>query len=376
MTKEYILVVEDNAIMLDGIKDILSIAGYQVVTAMDGEEGLGLMESRRPDLIVSDIMMPRMDGYQFFSAVRATPKWIGIPFIFLTAKDQRIDVRLGKQLGADDYLTKPFEPEDLLVAVEAKLERAATLQAATEAEMSRLKQNILNTLSHEFRTPLTYIRGYLDLILEEGSDRLSVDELRGFLQRVRRGSDRLRRLVDDFMFLVMLETGEAATVFNWEKIYFTGLRSLVEIVVQQKIGVARQRDVKLDLDLSATLPGTVLHVEFVRDALERLLDNAIKFVPEENGRVSILATADTEWIYITIQDNGVGIPPEEIPNLFKRLHQINRDLLEQPGIGAGLAIVKAIAELHGGRINVESQVDQGSAFTLILPIVEDETETD
>jgi len=374
MADEHILVVEDNEIMLNGIRDILQMAGYQVQTAMDGEEALHLLESHRPALIVSDIMMPRMDGYQFFSAVRANPKWVGIPFIFLTAKDQRIDVRLGKQLGADDYLTKPFEPEDLLVAVEAKLERAATLQAVSEAEMSRLKQNILNTLSHEFRTPLTYIRGYLDLILDEGSDRLSVEELQGFLRRVQRGSDRLRRLVDDFMFLVMLETGEASTVFHWEKTYFTGLRSLIEIVIHQKMNVAQQRNIDLTLDIPKPLPGTVLHMEFIRDALDRLIDNAIKFSPEQGGRVVIRATADKDWIYIAVQDHGVGIPPEELPNLFKRLHQINRDLLEQPGIGAGLAIVKAIVDLHNGRIDVQSQIGQGSTFTLVLPILESEAD--
>jgi signal transduction histidine kinase len=313
-----------------------------------------------------------MDGYQFFSAVRANPKWIGIPFIFLTAKDQRIDVRLGKQLGADDYLTKPFEPEDLLIAVEAKLERAATLLAVSEAEMSRLKQNILHTLSHEFRTPLTYIRGYLDLILEEGSDRLSVEEFRGFLQRVQRGSDRLRRLVDDFMFLVMLETGEASTVFHWEKTYFTGLRSLIEIAIHQRTSAAQRQKTELVLDIPEPLPGTVLHMEFIRDALDRLIDNAVKFSPEEGGRVVIRATADDEWIYIAVQDNGVGIPPEQVPNLFKRLHQINRNLLEQPGIGAGLAIVKAIVDLHKGRIDVQTQIGQGSTFTMILPIVKGE----
>lgn len=356
--------------MLDGIRDILEMADYRVVTALDGQEALKWMEQNEPDLIVSDIMMPRMDGYQLFSAVRANPQWVSVPFIFLTAKDQRTDVRLGKQLGADDYLTKPFEPEDLLVAVEAKLERAAALQAVTEAEVGKLKQNILNTLSHEFRTPLTYIRGYLDLILEEGSDQLSMEELYGFLQRVRRGSNRLQRLVDDFIFLVMLETGEAATTFRWERMHFIGLRSLIEVVVQQKLSVARKRDVRLELDIPQQLPAVVLHVDYVRDALERLIDNGIKFCHPERGRVTVQATADEAWVYITVRDNGIGIVAEEIPRLFQRLHQINREQLEQQGIGAGLAIAKAIAEIHGGRIEVESEVGQGSAFTLVLPVSE------
>jgi signal transduction histidine kinase len=370
--KGLILIVEDNKIMLDGIRDILEMADFQVATALDGQQALHWMEQHHPDLIVSDIMMPRMDGYELFSTVRANPKWLSVPFIFLTAKDQRTDVRLGKQLGADDYLTKPFDPEDLLVAVEAKLERAAALQAATEAEVSRLKQNILNTLSHEFRTPLTYIRGYLDLILQEGSDQLSMEELYGFLQRVKRGSDRLNKLVDDFIFLVMLETGEAATTFQWERMYFEGLRSLIEVVVQQKTSLARKQSVQLGVDVPESLPGAVLHVDFIRDALERLIDNGIKFSNPEQGRVLVRATVDEAWIYVSVQDNGIGIAAEEIPNLFKRLHQINREYLEQQGVGAGLAIAKGIAEIHDGFIEVYSELGVGSRFTIVLPIAKED----
>jgi signal transduction histidine kinase len=376
VAKASILVVEDNEIMLRGIRDVLEMADYQVVTALDGQQALAMMKEQPPDLIVSDIMMPRMDGYQFFSAVRADPKWISIPFIFLTAKDQRIDVRLGKQLGADDYLTKPFEPEDLLVAVEAKLDRAAALQAAADAEMSRLKHNILNTLSHEFRTPLTFIRGYLDLILEEGANELSVEELRSFLIRIKRGSDRLRGLVDDFMFLVMLETGEAATVFRWERLYYTNLGSLIEVIVQQKVPAARSRNVNLEVELAQPLPGVVLHVDYFRDALDRLIDNAIKFSKEEGGRVQVRAAADEDWVYIAVQDNGIGISEAEIPHLFKRLQQINRERMEQSGIGAGLSIAKAIAELHEGRIDLESEPGEGSTFTLVLPVGEEESDTE
>ena len=370
MPKATILVVEDNAIMLDGIRDILEMADYQVVSALDGQEALSLLKQSSPALIVSDIMMPRMDGYQFFSAVRANPKWFSIPFIFLTAKDQRIDVRLGKQLGADDYLTKPFEPEDLLVAVSAKLERTAALKAVTEAEMAKLKHNILNTLSHEFRTPLTYVHGYLDLILEEGPDQLSIEELGDFLQRMKKGSDRLRQLVDDFIFLVMLETGDALEKFRWKREYFTELGQLIADVVNQHRDQAQARHVQLEMDIPPSLPGTLLHVQYIADALKRLLDNAIKFSKKEGGRVVVRAKADKEWIYLVVQDQGIGIAKQDIPDLFKRLHQINRALLEQRGIGSGLSIVKGILELHNGQIQVESRLGQGSTFTMMLPRVE------
>lgn len=371
MTNRKILVVEDNEDMLNGIRDILEMSGYQVVTALDGQAALALMEQDRPDLIISDIMMPQMDGYELFSAVRANPKWLRIPFVFLTAKDQRLDVRLGKQLGADDYLTKPFEPEDLIVIVEAKLERAASLQAATDAEMSQLKQNILKAFSHEFRTPLTYIRGYLDLILEDGLDQLSTEELEDFLHGMRRGSARLSRLVDDLIFLVTLETGQAVNKFYSEQMYFTGLRSLVEIVVHQKQPTAQQRNVALELELPDLLPGVEIHLDYIRDVLERLVDNAIKFSNSAQGHVLVSATANETWVRIAVKDNGIGISAEELPNLFKRMHQIDRAHLEQSGLGVGLAIAKGIAEIHGGRIDVESEVGKGSTFTLVLPVAQE-----
>lgn len=201
---------------------------------------------------------------------------------------------------------------------------------------------------------------------------MSVEELRDFLQRVKQGSDRLRRLIDDFIFLVTLETGEVMASFRWERIYFTDLRSLIETVVRQKRPAASRRNVRLEMDLERSLPNTMLHVSYIRDALERLIDNAIKFSHDDRGHVLVRASADNKWIYIDVQDDGIGIAAEEVPNLFKSFHQLKRELLEQQGVGSGLAIVKGIAEIHDGLVKVESQEGEGSTFTLILPIVEEE----
>jgi DNA-binding response OmpR family regulator len=154
---ETILVVEDDPAMIEALRDILDLAGYGVVTARNGVEALAVLGQRLPDLIISDIQMPRMDGYQFYGQVRAHPDWVRVPFIFLTAKGQKADVRRGKMLGADDYLTKPFDEADLLVAVQAKLNRRAELDAAPGRQMCVLKRTIVTTLNHEFRTPRTDI---------------------------------------------------------------------------------------------------------------------------------------------------------------------------------------------------------------------------
>jgi DNA-binding response OmpR family regulator len=132
--KEMILVVEDNPDMTAALKLALEMEGYQVLTAVDGLEAMRVLERVTPDLIVADIMMPRMDGYELYKATHQDERWLSIPFIFLTAKTDKEDIRLGKEMGADDYLVKPVEKEDLIAAIRGKLKRVTELKAAAVQE--------------------------------------------------------------------------------------------------------------------------------------------------------------------------------------------------------------------------------------------------
>jgi len=137
--KEMILVVEDNRDMTAALKLALEMEGYQVLTAADGVEALRILERVTPDLILADIMMPRMNGYELYQTTHQDERWLSIPFIFLTAKTDKEDIRLGKEMGADDYLVKPVEKEDLIAAVRGKLKRVTELKAAAEAAQERLE---------------------------------------------------------------------------------------------------------------------------------------------------------------------------------------------------------------------------------------------
>ncbi len=139
-----ILVVEDDTHLMEGIRDILELNGYEVLTATNGWVGLEVLQKQPapPDLIVSDIMMPRMDGYDFFNAVRARENWVTIPFIFLTAKGERDDIFRGKSMGAEDYVVKPFDADELLVAVDSRLKRHRELNQRREHEVSSIKHKI------------------------------------------------------------------------------------------------------------------------------------------------------------------------------------------------------------------------------------------
>ncbi len=362
-----ILLVEDHEPLLHAIQKVLERAGYSVLTATDGQKGLEVMERVRPDLIVADIMMPNMDGYEFYQAVRARPEALTIPFVFLTARSTREDILRGKGLGAEDYLTKPFDPEELLVVVRSRLRRAEEVQQATASEFDRLKQQIVTILSHELRTPLTYITGYTELALEELPS-LSPEALQQFLEGIRRGSERLNRLVQDLLTLIRLDTGQAATEFRLLVRPHRNLAELVRQTVSRYEPQATQNGVLLETRVPPELPPVPLCEPFFTDALGRLLDNGIKFSSRKGKRVVVEARTSGEWVEVSVADNGVGIRPEEIPHLFERFRQIDRERLEQQGVGLGLAIARELIRLHGGEITVESVYGAGSCFTIRLPL--------
>jgi signal transduction histidine kinase len=364
MPDSTILVVEDDSALLDGLHDMLELSGYHVLTARNGVEGLAVLQARLPDLIVSDINMPRMDGYQFYNQVRARPDWVSIPFIFLTAKSEKADVRQGKILGADDYVTKPFEEADLLVAVQAKLNRRAQLDAAQSRQVADLKRTILTTLNHEFRTPLTYITTYADML---GDANISTEEFKEFMRGIQAGSDRLRRLVEDFIMLVELQTGEAQQTYDRRCGRMTDLAMLLGLAIERVRGQAEARRVVLVLETASPLPAILADREFLLDALVRLLDNAIKFSRKAGGVVSLRCGPGGRGVRIEVVDEGIGMPTAQLDKIFDMFYQIDRAKLEQQGSGSGLAIAQSIVRMHGGEIFARSLVNAGSTLTIELP---------
>jgi signal transduction histidine kinase len=367
MDKPLIMVVEDDFALLEGIRELLELTNYRVVPASNGVEALELLNRYRPDLIVSDIMMPEMDGYEFHGKVRERVELLTIPFIFLTARGEKVDIRRGKSMGADDYITKPFDDEDLLVAIEAKLTRWQSLREIQDEEISDLKHKILLTLSHEFRTPLTYIINYAE-ILDMGDEDLTSEDFSDFMQGIRRGAVRLNVLVEDFLALVELQTGEALQAYYYRRNRVEDTAAWLRIQARLSETQAREANLELLLDVPEELPSFVIDEAYLSNAIRRVMDNAIKFSNEESDKVSFSANEMDGEIVIQIKDEGVGIPEEDVENLFNIFHQIDRAKSEQQGTGSGLAIVNGIVEIHGGRIEVESQIGVGSTFKIFIPI--------
>ncbi len=367
MKKQHILVVEDHEPLLAAIQHVLELEDYSVLTAGNGVEALQVMEETQPDLIVADIMMPQMDGYELYEAVRARPEWVPIPFIFLTARAEKEDMLKGKALGVEDYIIKPFDPQELVIAVQARLGRAQAIQKASEVSFEKLKQQIISTLSHELRTPLTYIQGYTALALEDAS---SPDDLQEFLVAIKGGADRLTRLIEDMLLLVQMDSGQAAEDFERLAVTRPDLGAIVESTVKRYTRRASRQGLTLKVQTPSSLPQVRLCEPFFVDALGRLLDNAIRFSRGEGKQVWVGVRVSGEWVEVAVQDEGVGIAADQIPHLFERFRQINREQMEQQGAGLGLAIAQEMIALQGGKITVDSKVGEGSTFTIRLPIAE------
>jgi len=364
-----ILVVEDHDLLLFAMRDMLEAEDYKVVTATDGVDALDKMQSITPDLIIADISMPRMDGYTFFEEVHAVPAWVPIPFVFLTARAEQEDRLRGKALGAEDYIIKPFDPQELLVVVNSRIGRAQEIRAATATEFDDLKQQIITLLSHELRTPLTSVYGYTELALEEATG-LPPGDFQQFLQGIKKGADRLTQLVEDLLMVVRLDSGELQREFDQLGSVQDGIMGMVRRAARAQAGKFSDQDVTIVVDVEEGLPPVLVHEYFVSDALARLVDNAVKFTRTSPKRIRLGARVDGDKVAIEVQDWGVGIAPDQMDRLFERFGQLNRHQMEQQGTGLGLVIAQELVRCMGGTITVASSRDEpsGSTFTILLPI--------
>lgn len=372
MEKAKVLVVEDDIHLLEGIRDILELDGYHVLTAENGIHGIEVLQkqSSPPDLIVSDIMMPKMDGIQFLKEVRKENRWFSIPFIFLTAKGERADVHRGMRLGVDDYVIKPYDPSDLLVKIESRLERHRELNRVHNSGMATLKRQILTMLNHEFRTPLTFVVAYADMLNNPGEQELSKEEMISYISGITAGADRLRNLIENFILLVELETDSAQQTYDWRKGPIASVEGIFK-EAQERVKDLEPRNHTVTVDIPAEIQIFTGDVDYLTAAIALLLNNACKF-SEPGSPIEMGATVEGKEIVLWVRDHGRGVPENEQEQIWESFYQIDRALNEDQGAGAGLAIVKGIATLHGGRVALESKPGAGSTFKLVLPVTETE----
>lgn len=366
MRNEIILLVDDDPILLPGIRSILEIEGFQVLTAENGVDALKVLNNSVdiiPDIIISDVMMPEMDGFELLQNIREREAWIHIPFIFLTAKGETPDRHKGELMGADVYIKKPFDTKDLLVAVEARLRRSAAMSKAREGEIHSLKKRMMEIINHEFRTPLSLIVGYADM-LRDGPNEISDEELPAFLNGVYTGADRLKRLVENFITLVDVDNGQASKMARLQAEPIQNLEHIMVIAVNEVISEYDPKRVIFERD--DLIPMIYAYRDHVRIIIRELVDNALKF-SKDKVIIRIHDTEDQKMVEIQVEDRGAGIKAEVIDEIWKPFYQYNRESLESQGAGSGLTIVAGLTHANHGQYWVKSEENVGSLFIVRLP---------
>ncbi|MBI5963489.1 MAG: hybrid sensor histidine kinase/response regulator [Chloroflexi bacterium] len=358
-----ILVIDDDRPMLLGLKTLLERSGYDVIACENSVDGIKQSGESQPDLIVCDIMMPSLDGYKVREAMSANPLTHNIPFLFLSARASQDDKIKGFEDGADDYITKPFDPRELVARINAVFRRQdKSHQSVTEEinrQIERIQSEITHNFSHELRTPMMQILMSLDMALRDKYD--DPNELKYFVETALSKSHHLYTLIDDLTFLSNYDMGN--------KINF---RQRIDIKNDFSLPIAlrleQYEDKKLQVNINIA-EGIKIHAprrEF-RQACSHLVDNSLKFSPPMMSILIDLAANGDGGCILTVTDYGQGIPTELHEKVFKRYYQVSQGITrEYGGLGVGLTIARIIARSLDGDVTI-LPTEQGCAVQMVLP---------
>ncbi len=364
-----ILVIEDDASLREFmIKYFLEKQGYAVITAENGAVGLEKAKHDIPDLIISDIMMPQMNGYEVLRALQQSPDTAEIPFIFLTAMSNRSDIRNGMNLGADDFLVKPFMSQELLNAINKRFEKKAKLEIRANQRLENLREKIARVLPHEFRTPLSTILGVSNILLEECDD-MPKDELKEMLTFLNVSAKRLNRLIENYLLYVSLEN-----IVDFEELRSASVMVSKEFILEQFAQQAQRYDRVSDLVVEGipdddSISIAISEPHFVK-LIEEVCDNACKFSEKDTPIHITLSTRGNSYV-ISCSNAGVGMTHQQIQEIGAFM-QFERELREQQGAGLGLVLARKIVELHDGSLTIESIPHVSTTFRITLPIAVNE----
>jgi CheY-like chemotaxis protein len=364
-----LLVADDNAEMRAFIRRLLADL-YEVELVANGRQALESARRTRPDLLITDILMPQLDGFGLLKAIRSDPALRTLPAIVLTERGE-VDSRVeGLEAGADDYLVKPFSPRELLARVRTSLELARMREEVERAtgreealrEANRRKDDFLSMLAHELRNPLAPIGYGIHLL---GLPDLNAAMLTRTREMLERQVHHMARIVDDLLDVSRITSGKLSIVR--ERL---DLARLVRQAVEDRRGTLESDGVAID----AVLPAEPLWVTGdetrLTQSIDNLLDNASKFTAA-GGRVNVRVghDIDAREAIVAVRDNGIGIEPSLLPQVFDVFAQAEQSLdRTRGGLGLGLAVTKGLVELHGGTITAASAgPGRGAEFTIRIP---------
>ena len=361
-----ILVIEDETSVRDNIMELLNAEGYSSIGAKDGEEGLRLAWETIPDLIICDILMPNLDGFGVLARLKKEPRTITIPFLYLTALQERRDMRKGMRLGADDFITKPFTRGELLDSVLVGLEKHQAMIDQVQRKLTDLRENIFHALPHELLTPLSVVLGFSELIMDNLED-MDPSQIREMAQDIHNAGQRLMRLVQNYLFLVDLEMisadPEKINELRSSEVSFAG-----KIITEIGRLKAKQEGREADLDFSIEETSLKISETALQKIVEELLDNAFRY-STAGSPVTVVSKKEVgQGFYrLEIADRGQGMALYQIRAVDLGL-QDAPDKYDQQGAGMGLLIIKKTVDIYGGILNIRSTIGQGTNVEILFPL--------
>ncbi|MFN5857072.1 MAG: response regulator [Pseudanabaenaceae cyanobacterium] len=359
-----ILLIEDNTNVLSNITKILQSEGFFVIAADNGLLGLKMAQQHLPRLIICDIMLPEMDGYEVLKALRQDPATGTIPFIFLTAKSDKSDFRQGMELGSDDYLTKPFTRDELLGAISAQFKKQESISHYYRQELDNLRSNISQSLPHQLLFPSIEVVGLADILLKN-CHAMELNEISDIGKRIRKAGRDMHNMVKKFLLYAELESIEADE--NWVRQLRNNKTTFVEIEIKNMaLEVANQYNRATDLELDLEDATVRISDSYLGVIVKELVDNAFKF-SSEGVSVHVRGVVSEDSFRLTIKDGGRGMATEELSQLGAYM-KFEKKLYSQQGTGLGLAIVKRLVQLHGGQFNLSSELYEYTLVEVVLPL--------
>jgi signal transduction histidine kinase len=375
-----ILIVDDNEINRDLLSRRLERQGYTVAVADSGHRALEMLAAEKFDLVLLDILMPEMNGYQVLERLKADERLRHIPVIMLSSLDELDSIVRCIEMGAEDYLSKPFNPVLLRARIDASLEKKRLrdrevylfeqLQENYKRlqELESLRDSLTQMIIHDLRTPLTSLMTGLQTMALLGELSEMQNEM---LDMAIRGGQTLLGMINDLLDISKMEDGSLRLDYS-----DVVPAEVVNHAVQQVASLARDKNLTLAIHLAPDLPPLPADEDKLRRTLVNLLGNAVKFTPEE-GTITVstsLIQADSisqfPAVLFSVADTGEGIPKEAFERIFEKFGQVEtRKSGRKMSTGLGLTFCKMAVEAHGGRIWVESELGKGSVFSFVIPCV-------
>jgi signal transduction histidine kinase len=387
-----VLIVDDTIYNIQLLSLMLIRQGYKVYQATSGLEALDKVNEQLPDIILLDIRMPDINGYEVCTRLKSNPITKDIPIIFISSIEEPSEKVEAFSVGGVDYISKPFQLIEVLARIETHLrlcslqkklqEQNEQLQLSAEVlsrslkherELSQMKTDFISVVSHEFRTPLTTIQSASELLeYYEWTKEEKVEQLHQIQSEVKH----MTALMEDVLFLSRSNTNKAKlslTKFDLLSFISQLLRQMQRTFAQEytlnsSIYISSSNTSIENLHFQNDLPTLIVKMDekLLRQILTNLLTNAIKYSPQ-NKIVDFRLTVEQDQVVFVISDHGIGIPDEDLEHLFGAFHR-GKNVGILPGTGLGLSIVKNCIDIHDGSISVESQLDIGTKFTVVLPI--------